>query len=123
MSLTLDDNQAKYQIRAYEPGSIRVNDEIYHHSIIIGAEWLIDSWHPETLADLTQDDFNLIEAEHPAILLLGTGIQLQFPALALYGHLINKGIGVEVMTTRSACLTFNALTAENRNVIAALLIK
>jgi uncharacterized protein len=42
--------------------------------------------------------------------------------MAIYGNLLNHGIGVEVMDTSAACRTFNALSAEGRNVVAALLL-
>jgi uncharacterized protein len=32
-----------------------------------------------------------------------------------------RNIGVECMTTRAACRTFNVLAGERRNVVAALL--
>lgn len=123
MSLTLDENLAKYQIQAYQPGSIQVNEQLYHNSIIIAAEVLINPWQPQLFSELKKEDFAVISTLHPSILLLGTGQTLQFPPLEIYGHLINEGIGVEIMNTRAACLTYNALTAENRNVIAALIIK
>ena len=59
----------------------------------------------------------------PEILLIGTGDQLTFPLLEIYGDLINAGIGVEIMDTHAACRTYNALTSENRNVAAALIIR
>jgi len=51
------------------------------------------------------------------------GITLQFPALETYGDLINHGIGIEIMDTAAACRTYNALTAENRQVAAALILR
>jgi uncharacterized protein len=123
MGLDLDANEAKYQIRAYKPGSIQVNDATYSHSVIVSPEKFIDNWRPQHILELTQDDLAIILELSPAILLLGTGSTLEFPELEVYGDLINEGIGIEVMDTRAACHTYNALTAENRNVVAALIIK
>jgi uncharacterized protein len=122
MQLTLDDNQATYQIRAFKPGCIQVNDLILQQSIIISPTILITDWPPQTLTELTAKHLEQIIPFQPSILLLGTGATLSFPALSLYGKLINHGIGVEIMDTSAACRTYNALTAENRNVIAALII-
>jgi uncharacterized protein len=121
--LTLDDNSANYQIHAFKPGFIQVNDQVLTHSIIISANQLIENWEPQTFSELIKDHLDAILKLHPAILLLGTGETLQFPPLELYGDLINKGIGVEVMNTSAACRTYNALTAEGRDVVAALIIK
>lgn len=123
MGLDLDNNHAKYQIRAYQPGTLQVNETIYSRSIIISPEALIDDWKPQHISELTSNDLAIVSELSPAILLIGTGSTLTFPDLDIYGDLINEGIGVEVMDTRAACRTWNALTAENRNVTAALIIK
>lgn len=123
MPLTLDENSANYQIRAYQPGQIQINDKFYHESVIIAANTLIDHWQPNTIAELLPEHLTAILSLKPAILLIGTGEKLVFPSIEIYGDLINQGIGVEIMDTRAACRTYNALTSEGRNVIAALLIK
>jgi uncharacterized protein len=123
MPLTLDDNNANFQIRGFVPGTLRVNEETYTHSIIITPQNLITDWPPQALAELTAAHLQQIKELKPNILLIGTGETLQFPDLNIYGDLINSGIGVEIMSTSAACRTYNALTAENRNVAAALIIK
>jgi uncharacterized protein len=123
MSLTLDENNATYQIRAYQPGRIQVNDRLFHTSIIIAPEKLIEFWRPQKISDLLASDFSIILPFRPAILLVGTGAKLQFPPIATYGDLMNQGIGVEVMDTHAACRTYNALAAEGREVVAALIVE
>ena len=83
---------------------------------------LITDWTPQTFAELSSEHFNIIQQLRPDILLIGCGSTLQFPSPRMYGALINAGIGVEIMDTHAACRTYNALTAENRNVAAALVI-
>jgi uncharacterized protein len=122
-SLTLDDNSAVYQIRAYKPGSITVNDKTLSRSIIITPTQLYEDWEPQCIADLSAESFDLIAKTRPDILLIGTGETMVFLAPEIYGPLINLGIGVEFMDTGAACRTYNALSAENRNVAAALLIR
>ena len=122
MPLTLDENNANYQIRAYQPGRIQINEKFYQQSIIVTPRTLIEHWPPHCIEELRPDHFNEILFLKPTILLIGTGEKLIFPPLEIYGDLINHGIGVEIMDTRAACRTYNALTAEDRNVIAALLI-
>ncbi len=121
--LSLDENQAQYQIKAYKPGNIKINDTTYSESLIVSPEILIDNWPPQHISMLTRKDLEIIIKLSPAILLIGTGSTLEFPDLEVYGDLINEGIGVEVMDTSAACRTYTALTAENRNVVAALIIK
>ena len=123
MSLNLDENSATYQIRAYQPGIIQVNDQTFTCSIIITPDKLINSWSPQTIQDLTREDLTTVINLRPSILLIGTGHDLQFPDLKIYGDLINYGIGVEIMNTHAAARTYNVLTAEGRSVAAALIIK
>ena len=123
MELDLDNNHAKYQIRAYQPGTIQINDTSYSRSIIVSPDKILDDWKPQSISELTPDDFTAVSAFNPSILLIGTGSTQQFLSPEIYGDLLNEGIGVEVMGTGAACRTYNALTAENRNVTAALLIK
>ncbi|MDR3491803.1 MAG: Mth938-like domain-containing protein [Gammaproteobacteria bacterium] len=123
MSLTLDDNNANYQIRAYKPGFIQVNETTFTHSLIISATQLITDWAPQTLQELKAEHLSIIKELKPAVLLIGTGATLKFPSLDIYGELLNQGIGVEIMDTSAACRTYNALASEERNVMAALIIK
>src|SRR5690348_11001714 len=123
MTLTLDDNKATYQIRAFSPGTIQVNELTLTQSIIIAANTLITDWQPQVISELTAENLARVKALQPTILLIGTGATLRFPAIEVYGDLINQGIGVEIMSTRAACRTYNVLTAENRRVVAALIIK
>lgn len=122
-TLDLDHNQAKFQIRAYQPGWIQVNEERFTTSLILSANELVIDWAPQTVDALTSALIDRAIALKPDILLIGTGSTHVLLPVTLYGHLINLGIGVEVMETRAACRTFNALTAENRRVVAALLVR
>ncbi len=123
MSLNLDENSASYQIRAYQPGLIQVNDQTFARSIIIMPDKLINTWAPQSIDELSHEDLADVIALRPSILLIGTGHNLQFPDLKIYGDLINYGIGVEIMNTHAACRTYNVLTSEGRSVAAALIIR
>src|SRR5690348_13682824 len=121
-TLQLDENRATYQIRAYQPGTLQINDKTLTTSTIVTPNDLIENWPPQTAAELTTESFNPIIELKPDILLIGTGSKHILLPVTLYGELINQGIGVEIMDTSAACRTFNALSAEDRNVAAALII-
>lgn len=121
-SLTLDDNQSAYQIRSYQPGRIQINEQVFTHSVIVMTDKPIVHWEPTSAETITSNAFSSIIEYKPDILLIGTGATHLFLDQAVYGELINLGIGVEMMETRAACRTFNALSAENRNVVAALIV-
>ena len=118
----LDHNSALYQIRAFKPGMIKINETVFTESIIITPTQLIEHQLPQSADALTKAAFLKIMELKPDIFLIGTGSTHLLIPIELYGHLINLKIGVEVMQTAAACRTYNALSAENRNVAAALLI-
>lgn len=121
-TFNLDNNSAGYQIKSYRPGMVKINDQTYHHSIIVAPEALILDWSITKAQDLTTTHLARALELHPDILLIGTGAEQVFLHVELYGFLINAGVGVEVMSTAAACRTYNALSAESRNVAAALII-
>ena len=66
-SLTLDDNNAQYQIRAYAPGTITINDKTLSRSIIITPTQLIEDWAPQSIAELTTESLQVIADTRPDI--------------------------------------------------------
>lgn len=122
-NLNLDENRSRFTIRAYTPGDLFINDTHYHESLILTPTELIHPWPVPTIADLTLEHLQLVLPYQPTILLIGTGDTMTYLSPTLYGDLINAGIGVEFMSTRAACRTYNALASEDRNVAAALIIR
>ena len=114
MQINEDINYSQYQIRAYQPGKITINDKTYTKSLIVTSEALITNWQPKTVNDITQTDINQILALKPDIILLGMGKHSAPPPKNLRQF--------ECMSTAAACRTFIALSSEGRNVAAALLI-
>lgn len=122
MHFAREDCRSEQLIRAYAPGRITIGEQHYHHSLILAAERLISDWRPRLVSDLQHEDFAPVLQLQPEILLLGTGSRLEFPSPALTAHLLQAGIGVEVMDTPAACRTYNILLAEQRHAAAALLL-
>jgi len=118
-----DNNPATYLIRSFKKGQIQINDIIYKNSIIVSAHCVIENWAPHRVTDITQQHLAQAATLKPKILIIGTGVEQHFIALDLYGDLLNQGIGVEIMSTPAACRTYHALTAEGREVVAALLLE
>ena len=122
MKLSIDYNSAKYSINGYKNGQISINNEPYTCNLVVTPEKLLVDWEPDSIEQITESHIHgLIELE-PEIIILGTGSKLTFPDTALMALAMQQGIGFEVMDTGSACRTFNVLSAEDRNVIAALML-
>ena len=123
MILTQHIDGAHYQIRAYEPGAITVNETVYHRSLIVSADTLITDWPPSSLHALDSGHFAPLLALKPEIVILGTGLHFIMPPAKQLAPLYHGKYGVECMDTGAACRTYTALVSEGRNVVAALLIK
>jgi len=122
MRFAEDDIAGQFQIRAYAPGQITVNDEVLTRSLVISADQLIRDWAPQAFEELTLEHLRAATMLEPEILLLGTGARQRLPHPRLIADLQARGTGVEVMDTASACRTYNILMGEYRRVVAALLM-
>jgi len=121
MKLNLESSSAKYQIRKHAPSCVTVNDQDYRESILIMPEYLAP-WTIKTVAELkTQDLIALLDLK-PELILIGTGDKLEFLDPQLSYSITQHKIGLEIMTTAAACRTYAILIAEQRNVLAALII-
>lgn len=120
--LDVDLKKALYQIRAFEEGRLLINDKEYNESIIVTPHKVIEGWGVPTIESLTASSLALILDLKPDVLLLGTGVKHHFIHPKIYSALLEQRIGVEVMSTSAACRTFNALTLDERHVVAALII-
>ncbi|MFQ5934829.1 MAG: Mth938-like domain-containing protein [Acidiferrobacterales bacterium] len=109
-------------VRAYAPGQITVNDDVYRTSLILTPERVAADWPPRLVAELQAEHFTEVVALEPELVVLGTGRRLQFPHAAVTRPLVDAKIGFEVMDTGAACRTYNILMSEGRKVVAALLM-
>jgi uncharacterized protein len=110
-------------IRAFEPGSIRINSESYASSLILTADNLDKNWPIEHPEQLCVETIRQLLAYQTDIILIGTGHKhhLLDPLLSL--EAIQQGVGIEIMTTEAACRTYNILLGEDRAVLAALIVE
>jgi len=122
MKFSEDNLGEGYYITAYETGRILVNGRGFEHSFIIAPDALVENWAVSHITQLVPTHFESILTLDPELVILGTGIALQFPEVASYAQIINRGIGVEVMDTAAACRTYNILMGEGRRVVAGLIL-
>jgi uncharacterized protein len=103
-------------------GRVTLNERQLSTSFFVSPEQLIESWRPRTATDITAEDVGALLALQPAVILLGTGPKLRFPAPAVMAAALTKGVGMEVMDNAAAARTFSVLASEGRRVVAAFLI-
>jgi len=101
---------------------VSVNDERFTGSIVVSSDQVRSDWIVDGFTGLNEAHFAYLAELKPDVLLLGTGIRQQFPHPRLYRALTEAGIGLECMDTPAACRTYNILVAEDRKVVAAILL-
>jgi uncharacterized protein len=122
MRFTQDSSSATRLIRAYGAGELRINDDIYRGTVIVSASIVLTVADVRDMNDLVVLDPSRILALDPELVLLGTGRRQIFPAASFRAQFLSAGIGFEVMDTGAACRTFNVLVAEQRRVVALLMV-
>ncbi|MCR4302713.1 MAG: Mth938-like domain-containing protein [Gallionella sp.] len=122
MKLHLSDSGDTKLFTAHGEDCVVVSGERYGHSIAVLAGEVRSDWVAAGFDELSEAHFTYFLAFEPEVLLLGTGARQRFPHPRLYRALTDAGIGVECMTTPAACRTYNILVAEDRKVVAAILI-
>jgi uncharacterized protein len=103
-------------------GYVAVNGQHYQQPIVVLPEEVRTDWTASDFAALDATHFEYFIALKPEVLLLGTGARQQFAHPDLYRELIRARISIEFMDTPAACRTYNILVAEDRKVVAAVLM-
>lgn len=105
----------------YGAGYVTVNNVRHEKHLVVMPDQIM-AWQVENFEALSAEDFESLLALDPEIVILGTGNAQRFPAPALSRPLTMAGIGIEVMDSKAACRTYNILIAEDRKVLAAILV-
>jgi uncharacterized protein len=122
MKLHLTQGAGSNFITGYGENWVELNMQRYTSSLIVLPNQIISNWQVADFASLTPEHFEKLVELKPEVVILGTGKKHQFIHPRLSQSLTELGVGVECMDTAAACRTYNFLVAEERKVIAALII-
>ena len=122
MKLHLDTPSNRKIFTAHGAGYVMVSGVRFERPIVVTTEQVLTDWPARDFATLDESHFAYFLSLKPEVLLLGTGSQLRFPHPGLYRQLTDARISIEFMDTPAACRTYNILMAEDRKVIAAILL-
>lgn len=122
MALHLHRSSSQYLFTGHGAGYVAINDKIFRQPVVVMAGSIRTDWPATDFASLEPRHFDYFLELKPDVLLIGTGAQQQFARPELFKELIKARIGIEFMTTPAACRTYNILVAEERKVIAAVLV-
>lgn len=122
MALHQQQNYGQKEFTGHGEGYVAVNGQPYRQPVVVMAREVRTDWPATDFASLTPAHFGYFLELRPEVLLLGTGTRQQFAHPDLYRELIQARIAVEFMDTPAVCRTYNILVAEDRKVIAAVLL-
>jgi len=106
----------------YGADYVAVNGKPYQQPVVVLPREVRTDWPATDFAGLTPAHFEYFLELKPEVLLLGTGAKQQFAHPGLYQNLIKARIAIEFMDTPAVCRTYNILVAEDRYVVAAVLL-
>ena len=106
-------------IKNFIKNGFLIDNKLYNHSILISLE-NIHTWNVDS--HITDKNFNFIKTlkSFPELLLIGVGDTISSPYLDIRSKMSKLSIAVEIMTTQSACRTWNILISEGRQAFACL---
>lgn len=123
MPLVQEKITSRYSITGYSANSVAINEKDYCESLILSATTIISPWPVYSVETLELADLVSVLDMNPDVVLLGTGVHQKFPSAQLYAMFGSRGIGLEVMNNGALCRTFNILVAEDREVVAAIILE
>ena len=104
-------------VDSYGPGGFRIDGAWHPGSLVLSPGGLHGFAAPIDMATLAP---LIAQAGGIDVVLIGQGADIAPLAAPLRAALEEAGMGVEIMSTASACRTYNVLLAEDRRVAAVL---
>lgn len=108
-------------IQSITDGAVLVSGQLMHGPVIVSSDQVVP-WAPVSPKAITLGDLAPALDMDPEVILLGTGTTHQFVDTHLATAIMRRGIGFEAMASPAACRTYNILAAEDRRVVAAILV-
>jgi len=122
MQLTEQRNEQQLFVRKGDAASVVVIDREFTTSLLLSPGEAVADFPVRTVDQLDAVAIERILVLQPELVLLGTGARVQFPAQAVLGAFLRRGIGLETMDNAAAARTFNVLAGEGRKVVAVFLL-
>jgi uncharacterized protein len=122
LALHLQTNSNQKLFTGHGTDYVAINGQRFHQPMVVTADGVRSDWGPSDFDNLTAAHFDYFLQMKPEVLLLGTGAKQRFAHPELFHSLILAGISIEFMDTPAACRTYNILVAEDRKVVAAVML-
>ncbi|MEW6764925.1 MAG: Mth938-like domain-containing protein [Pseudomonadota bacterium] len=121
MKLHLNFADQRFIIQSYGEGHVTINGERHTHSLILTPEQRLD-WAATDAASLSDEQLEPLLSDAPELIIIGTGPNQLVPSQTVLRFFARQGIGLEFVSTPSACRIYNILAGEGRRVGCGLII-
>ena len=101
---------------------IRLNNCKFDKTFIVTNNETVQDLNLTLIADLKKQHITQLLSLQPEIIIIGSGLSLQFPNVDVLQEVARKNLGLEVMNNQSAARTYNVLVAEGRKVACLLIL-
>ena len=109
-------------ITAITENALYIDGIAFNDSVFVGYDTPAQAWGARCLEDITADLLSTLITFQPELVLIGTGKTHGFVHPQHSRVLLERGIGLECMSTQAAARTYNVLLQEGRRVFAALIL-
>lgn len=122
MKLHLNLSDQRFLIQNYGETHITINNERHTASLILTPERRLD-WAVHNAQHLNEDTLAALLQDDPELVVIGTGAQQSVPSPQVIRFFARHSMGLEFVSTPSACRIYNILASEGRRVGCGLLIR
>lgn len=123
MDIQPENTGSRQAVSAYHDDEIIIGNTAFTGSLIVCPDMAPHPWHIASFEHLSIDDLVALKKHHPDIILLGTGKQTRHIPSDWIFSLLENGIIIECLNSRTACGTYNMMLAEERNPLLAIIME
>ena len=115
-------NITSNQFTKYSDNSVSIGEDLYSTNIIVTNDNIYD-FNKSKVEDVRAEDILSVLSSSPDLILFGTGNKIIYPNALLLQQLQAKNIGIEVMSIKALCRTYNFLVSEDRQIACVLMFE
>jgi len=109
-------------IKHIDSQELLIGDEKFQESCIVTNKTIHINIKITDILQLSPLHIEQLLASSPEIIIIGSGLNHEFPKIELLNPIAINNIGFEVMNNQSAARTYNVLVSEERQVACLLII-
>jgi len=121
VKLHLNTSDQRFVIQSYGETHIILNNERHVTNFILTPNQRLD-WAIKDASQFSDEYLTPLLADEPELIVIGTGAQPCVPTPAVMRFFARHGLGLEFVSTPTACRIYNILASEGRRVGCGLII-